>query len=397
LNRRQPITYSFTLLFSLILISGCALVPTSRSDQAAGEAPTPTPIPTAIVPTKPTYKVQTGEVVDELTFSGRISPILEEELFFRTNGRVRAVFAKRNEMIEQGFVIAELENDALERELLSAELTLGRAQTILAAAEQELDYSRRIAQANVEIEQIKLASMQAELAPDPSAIAIQQKQIEMVQISVERLESGVDSLLVNDVERAQLDVDKLKTEIAEAQITAPFDGQLLSVSLTPGQAIEGFQPVVVLADVANLEVSADLLSDQMTKLVEGMTANVVLVSRPGEILLGKIRQLPYPYGSGGRGQEVEDMDKSTRFTLENSAQAAGFTLGDLVRITVELERKADVLWLPPQALRVFDGRRFAVVQDGEAQRRVDVTVGILTQERVEIKEGLQEGQTVVGQ
>ena len=397
MNRRQPITYSFTLLFSLILISGCALVPTSRSDQAAGEAPTPTPIPTAIVPTKPTYKVQTGEVVDELTFSGRISPILEEELFFRTNGRVRAVFAKRNEMIEQGFVIAELENDALERELLSAELTLGRAQTILAAAEQELDYSRRIAQANVEIEQIKLASMQAELAPDPSAIAIQQKQIEMVQISVERLESGVDSLLVNDVERAQLDVDKLKTEIAEAQITAPFDGQLLSVSLTPGQAIEGFQPVVVLADVANLEVSADLLSDQMTKLVEGMTANVVLVSRPGEILLGKIRQLPYPYGSGGRGQEVEDMDKSTRFTLENSAQAAGFTLGDLVRITVELERKADVLWLPPQALRVFDGRRFAVVQDGEAQRRVDVTVGILTQERVEIKEGLQEGQTVVGQ
>jgi hypothetical protein len=128
-----------------------------------------------------------------------------------------------------------------------------------------------------------------------------------------------------------------------------------------------------------------------------MPAQVVLVSRPGEILPGKVRQLPYPYGSGGRGQEVEDMDKSTRFTLETSALEAGFNLGDLVRITVELERKADVLWLPPQALRVFDGRRFAVVQDGEAQRRVDVTVGIQTQERVEIEEGLEEGQVVVGQ
>jgi len=379
------------------LASGCSLLPAGRSDTAASEAPTPTPIPTAIVPTKPIYTVQVGEVVDELTFSGRISPILEEELFFRAAGRVRAVFAKRNDMITEGTVIAELENDALERELLSAELTMARAQTILDAAEQELEYSRRIAQANLEIEQIKLASMQAEQVPDPNAIAIQQKQIEMSQIGIERLASGVDSLLVNDVERAQLDVTKLKTEIAEAQIVAPFDGQLLSVSLTPGQAIDGFQPVVVLADVDNLEVSADLLSDQMTKLVEGMPAQVVLVSRPGEILPGTVRQLPYPYGSGGRGQEVEDMDKSTRFTLETSALEAGFNLGDLVRITVELERKADVLWLPPQALRVFDGRRFAVVQDGEAQRRVDVTVGIQTQERVEIKEGLEEGQVVVGQ
>jgi len=396
LNRPQFTTY-ITLLFVAILAGGCSLLPAGRSDTAASEAPTPTPIPTAIVPTKPTYTVQKGEVVDELTFSGRISPILEEELFFRAAGRVRAVFAKRNDMITAGTVIAELENDALERELLSAELTLARAQTILDAAEQELEYSRRIAQANMEIEQIKLASMQAEQVPDPNAIAIQQKQIEMSQIGIERLASGVDSLLVNDVERAQLDVTKLKTEIAEAQIVAPFDGQLLSVSLTPGQAIDGFQPVVVLADVDNLEVSADLLSDQMTKLVEGMPAQVVLVSRPGEILPGTVRQLPYPYGSGGRGQEVEDMDKSTRFTLEASALEAGFNLGDLVRITVELERKADVLWLPPQALRVFDGRRFAVVQDGEAQRRVDVTVGIQTQERVELETGLEEGQVVVGQ
>src|SRR5438128_12581777 len=103
----------------------------------------------------------------------------------------------------------------------------------------------------------------------------------------------------------------------------------------------------------------------MSKLVEGMSANIVLVSRPGEILKGKVRQLPYPYGSGGRGIKVEDQDKSTRFSVQTSAKNAGFTLGDLVRITVQLERKVDVLWLPPQALRVFEGRRFAVVQDGD--------------------------------
>ena len=398
---RQQITHSISLLFVAIMISGvvssCALLPTGRSDRAASEAPTPTPIPTAIVPTKPTYKVAKGEVVDELTFSGRISPVLEKELFFRTDGRVRTVFSKRNEMIKQGTVIAELENDALERDLKSAELELERAQVTLDAAKRELEFNLRVAKDNLEIEQIKLASLQAAQTPDANAIAIQQKQIDLAQIAVDRLDRGVDPLVANDLTRNQLAVEKLKTQIAEAEITAPFNGQLLSVSLSPGQEVKGYQAVVVLADVNNLEVSADLLSDQMTKLVEAMPANIVLVSRPGEILKGKVRQLPYPYGSGGRGIKVEDQDKSTRFSVEKSAKDAGFALGDLVRITVELERKANVLWLPPQALRVFEGRRFAVVQDGDAQRRVDVTVGIQTQERVEIKEGLKEGQVVVGQ
>jgi len=36
-----------------------------------------------------------------------------------------------------------------------------------------------------------------------------------------------------------------------------------------------------------------------------------------------------------------------------------------------------------------------VVQDGEVQRRVDVTTGIESTDRVEIEEGLSEGQIVI--
>ena len=71
-------------------------------------------------------------------------------------------------------------------------------------------------------------------------------------------------------------------------------------------------------------------------------------------------------------------------------------MGDLVDVTVTVERKDDVLWLPPQAIRNFNGRRFAVIQDGDVQRRVDIKIGIQAEERVEIEEGLQAGQTVVG-
>jgi multidrug efflux pump subunit AcrA (membrane-fusion protein) len=379
------------------LLGGCALLPTVNTDRSTDGLPTPTPIPTAIVPTKPTYQVQRGEIVNELEFSGRISPVLEEDLFFRASGRVRSVFNKRNDMVSEGDVLAELEIDALERELEAAELELERARVHLQQAEQDNAYNLEVARTNLEIADLELQAMRSGVAPDQTGIAVQEKQIALARLEIERLEAGVDPLLISDVTRAELAVTKLHAEIAESQIIAPFDGQLLSMSLTPGQAVDAYQPVASLADIENLEVSADLISTQMEDLVEGMAARIILVSRPGVMLDGAVRQLPYPYGSGGRGNTIEDMDKSTRISIDAAAQDEGFALGDLVRVNVELERKDDVLWVPPQALRIFDGRRFALLQDGEVQRRVDVQVGIETPDRVEIESGLEEGQVVVGQ
>ena len=393
----RPILHWVSSALVIALAGGCALLPAVNTDRSTDGLPTPTPIPPAIVPIKPTYTVQRGEVVDRLEFSGRISPVLEEDLFFRSSGRVRAVLAKRNEMVTTGQVLAELEIDGLERELEGAQLELERAQVRLVQADDSHTYAVQVAQTNLEIAQLRLESMRNGVAPDQIAIAIQEREVQLAQLEVDRLAAGIDPLLRSDVTRAEFAVQKLEAEIDEARIIAPFDGQLLSMSLSPGQGIEAYVPAATLADVTHLEVSADLVSNQMQELVEGMASEIFLVSRPGVILTGTLRQLPYPYGSGGRGTTVEDMDKSTRVTIAASALDAGFELGDLVRVTVELERKTDVLWLPPQALRIFDGRRFALLQDGEVQRRVDVEVGIEALDRVEIESGLEEGQLIVGQ
>lgn len=387
----------FPIALSLIL-SGCALLPAGRSAEIAANEATPTPIPTSVIPVKPTYTVKIGEILRERTFSGRIAPVVEEALFFRSGGRIRNVYASRNDFVTAGQIIADLEIDDLERELTSAQLNLERAQSRLYSAEKELEFQRRSAQINLEITNLRLLNLRTESPDDNFGISVQNKQVELAQIALERLSEGVDPLLINDVARAQLQVEKLQNAIADATITALFDGQLLSVSLTAGRPVNAFDPVVSLADITNLEVKADLISDQMNELAEEMPVEVSLVGRPGEILSGHIRRLPYPFGSGGSG-EVIDPDKSTRITIEQppDAEETDLELGDLVQVRVELERKDAALWLPTQAIRIFDGRRFVVVQDGEIQRRVDVKVGIQTNERVEIEEGLEEGQVVVGQ
>lgn len=450
------------LWIALVAMTGCALLPTGRSRATAEEVPTPTPIPTPIVPTKPTYTVKRGKVVKKLTFTGRIAPVEERELFFRTSGRVRNVFVKRDDMVKAGQVLADLEIDDLERELTSAQLELERAQVRLEAAEAELEANIRRAEINLEIARLRLEAIRAndptprkaqaeadlekaqialqQAQEDYNAIAwrndraasreaaalqqatlnyaqakaaydlaiqaiaqwqydvaIQERQVELAQIALDELKRGVDPLLKNDVERALLKVQKLEAAIADAQIIAPFDGQVMSISLTEGRPVDAFKPVAIVADPSQLEVSADLVSTQLQELAEGMPVTVTLVSRPGEEIPGYIRRLPYPYGGGGRSDSLDEEDKSTRVALDLSGRSVDFELGDLTRVTVILEEKDDVLWLPPQAVRTFEGRRFVVIQDGEAQRRVDVKVGIEGEDRVEIEDGLTEGQVVIGQ
>jgi multidrug efflux pump subunit AcrA (membrane-fusion protein) len=384
-----------SLALSITLLAGCALLPATRSEQVAGE-PTPTPIPTTAIALKPTYQVQSGEVVKTTKFAGRISPVVEEELYFRADGRIRSVFFRRNETVKQGDVVAELEIDALERELVAAELELQRAQVALDEAKRKLEYDRLVAQKQLEIAQIRLDGIDADRNSTRAEVEAQRKAVELAQIELERIGSEVSPLLTGDLERAAYAVEKLNQTIAESQIIAPFDGMLLSLTLTPGQAVTAYAPVATLADPQALEISANILSDQLQLLAEGMPVTMELASRPGQKLDGAIRRLPYPYGSGGSGQTLEEKDKSTRVTVNATAEEAGFALGDLVNVTAIIERKDGVVWVPPQAIRNFNGRRFAVVQDGDVQRRVDVEIGIQAEDRVEIETGLEVGQTVVG-
>jgi RND family efflux transporter MFP subunit len=393
--KQDNFTRAFLAMMVIVLLAGCAMLPATRSEQVASEA-TPTPIPTAQIALKPTYTVQQGDVVKTTTFAGRISPVVEEELFFRADGRVRSVFFRRNEPVKKDDVIAELEIDALERELVAANLELERAQTVLTEAERALEFDRRAAEIRLEMEKARLDGVKRDPNSTRADEAAQEMAVQMAQLDLERLGADVSPLLRGDVTRAQYAVEKLTEEIAESQITAPFDGLILSLTLSPGQAVQAYQPVVTLADPATLEVSANILGDQLQLLAEEMPVTMILSSRPGQLLHGVVRRLPYPFGSGGSGQTIEEKDKSTRVTIEESAADAGYALGDLVRVTAEVERRDNVVWIPPQAVRNFNGRRFAVVQDGDVQRRVDVKIGVQGEERVEIEEGLEVGQTVVG-
>ena len=497
-----------------LLLALAAACSSSGSPGSAGDA-TPTPLPTPVVLEKPTYTVELGTVVETLEFTGRASPVQEQELFFETGGNVSAVNVARGDWVKAGDVLAELEVDDLEKQLAQKQINLETSQLKLEQA--QIDAVEAITTSLTKLEQAEanlktakltsandLASARASVASAETSLAnaklnltiVQnsdvvaknprdrlneyewyqvnyaemEKKYQAGQITKERLDLEYNNLmeakekyetaviqaelalsqaeaqitqaeenlrqakaklsellaagtvdeaeaavgqaqkdyeqaiadadpssynlrlLVLDLEQAKLDIQDLEDQIASARLTAPFDGQILSLNVKAGDAVAAYDAVGVVADPTKLEITAELGSEELSEMALEQQARITLRNRPGETFDGIVRQLPYPYG----GTTIDTGD-DTATHIEITSEIT-LTVGELATVSIILQQKENVLWLPPAAIRTYQGRNFCVVQNPDGtQQRVDVLLGIVTDERVEIVSGLSQGQVLVGE
>ncbi len=183
-------------------------------------------------------------------------------------------------------------------------------------------------------------------------------------------------------------MDGFQAQVNRARVVAPFDGRVLSLGISEATQVRAFHPVVTLAGQEGLEVTANLSQRDLLDVAIGMTATVELANAPGQVIPAEVRMLPRMTGP------VEDRDPAIHIRLLN-AEGLDLEIDDLTTVRIILGERHDVLWLPPEAIRIYEGRRFVVVREGETQRRADVTIGVIGKERVEILEGLEEGRIVI--
>jgi len=279
--------------------------------------------------------------------------------------------------------------EKLEKARAQAQLALRQAEGQVTQAEESLRQAKA-----------KLVELQGQPSVADAEAALEQAEADYEQAVADAdPESYNMRLLALDLEQAQLDIQDLENQIASAQLVAPFDGQILSLNIDPGDAVQAYSTVGVVADPDALEITAELGSEDLSQMAINQEAVITLRNRPGQTFSGSVRQLPYPYG--GTTVDTGDDDAAVHVAIEDQAApsaAVDMTLGELAAVSIVLQEKEDVLWLPPAAIRTYQGRDFVVIQlaDG-SQKRVDVLLGIITDERVEIAAGLEEGQTVVGE
>lgn len=378
------------MLFATLMLTGCASQATFGDAITQGE---PTPIPTPVVPSKPVYQVERGKIVYERRFFGRIAPVVTEEFGFLIDGRVLETYVEAGAEVVEGEVLAQLNTAALENQLLAAEEELAIATSIFESADNQARFDSRRAALNLQMAQLRLDHALTQAADPPTDdeelnVSLLTIQRDLVLVAIDELSDGVDPQLRFDVARAQKRVDEINAAIANASLVSPMTGRLIYFEPDPGDPMIAHEPIAVVADLSVLEITDEMSPEDLNELAEGMPLSIKRAAVPGNVYSGAIVSLPSPYGLATDGY--------VHVAFDEQPPADEFKVGDRMNFTVLIEERDDVLWLPSSAIRQFSGRNFIVVQNEGVQRRVDVRLGLEGDGRVEILEGAEEGQTVIG-
>lgn len=296
--------------------------------------------------------------------------------------------------------ITEEGRESYRTKLVEAERAMREAERGVAQAQRKLDQMRgdEIVKNDEATEKVREAQRKLDALMNGSGnkeLIAAQRAVESKQLALEEAREGSFNAQLKAVETAQRAVEKARKKVEDGRVTAPQDGEVVALNIGEGDTVEAFSPVVEIADLSRLEVAAELGGDQMRQLQEGQPVEISLLARPDVVMPASIRLMPAPYGSGSSGT-VETRDRRTHFEISDT-KGQELTPGAVAKIRIVLEHKDDVLLLPPEAVRAFEGRRFVVVREGDRERRVTVKVGIETEEAVEITEGLKAGDVIVGQ
>ena len=201
---------------------------------ACGQNSTPTLIPTIVLSSKPAASSNT------VNASGEVVPVKKASLSFPMTGVV------------DGVVVQEGDRVSVSQTLVTLNTTI-------------LD-------ANVKAEQADLNAAQTQV-----------KYLKRIGTDQEHIDASMA-----DVERAQASLDSATATLKQATLTAPFDGTIASVDISPAETVVPGQVVIMIGDLSQFQVeTTDLSERDVTNVQSGQSANI-FVQALNQTLTGKV-------------------------------------------------------------------------------------------------------------
>ena len=211
---------------------------------------------------------------------------------------------------------------------------------------------------------------------------------------LETLEAGPDptAVLVQEAALASsaLSLKEVRDDLARVTLVAPFDGVVTGLAIEPGDTVTAAASALTLVDPGALEVTAFVSELDVLRVRPGQVAAVTLAAAPLEAVTGRVEEI-------GLFSVTQAGIVSYPVTIAIDRNALlSFRDGMSVSVTIEVERKENVVVVPVGALR-RDGTRQSVqmvADDGLTDTRF-VDVGAVDAFFAEITRGVREGAFVV--
>ena len=211
--------------------------------------------------------------------------------------------------------------------------------------------------------------------------ALQTGRVKIIRASKDRLAAlGLPNPVIKEIER---------TRKAKQKITylAPQDGIVSALNIADGMHVTAKTTTVSLADLSTVWLVVDVFETQVSQIEEGLIAEVRLSYQPDQLWNGKIAYI-YP--------QIDEKTRTlkARLVFDNPNELLKPNMYADVRLFGN--KKPNVLSIPREALiQTGSSERVILALGGGQFQPVEVTSGIESGERVEILDGLREGEKIV--
>jgi RND family efflux transporter MFP subunit len=323
-----------------------------------------TPMPVDMAP------VSRHEVIDYVTVVGNLIGQATVDVVPRVGGRIDSIPVKLGDRVTRGQTIAKIEDDQIKEQI-----------------------NQRMASLEVNKANVTQRESDAKLAETIfQRMKVQYDRDLLSKQLLEDAEAKYNTAVSNvGVAKAQLvqmqsSVDELKITLANTTVTSPVDGFVSKRVLDQG-AFAGANTVILsVVDIGVVRMVANLVEKDVKRVHSGVSALVEVDAFPGEQFTGQVSRVAPVFDPATRTAPMEIEVPNPGFRLKPGMYAR-------VRLTVD--RRPNALTVPRGAVADLEGKRGVFMLENGVARFHEVKTGLQDNERVEVLEGLTEGQRVV--
>ena len=353
--------------------------------------------------------VERATMTRSVVATGKIEPISKVEIKSKANGIIEKLFVDVDQVVTPGQVLAELDRENLTARVREARANLQAAEAAHTAAVAQLRkneveaeapdvaFARRNYERAQQLSEQKLVSASSlDEARNALEQAENRKRAAAGQLAI--AQARVAEATAN-VAQARAAVERADEELANATIKAPIRATVLTRDVELGSPVSSILNlganatlVMTLGDIDQVFVRGKVDEADIGRVRLGQHARITTETFRERVFEGQVTQIS-PIGV--------EKDNVTTFEVEVSIANAGKELKANMTANAEiiLEELPNSLLLPEGAV-VYDAQRRAFVDVVDAaerngRRRIPVKVGVGNGTRIQVLDGLKEGDKVV--
>lgn len=306
---------------------------------------------------------------DGITANGYVVARTKASVSSKILGRLAWIGVTEGSRVKEGEVIARIEDAEYAAAAATAQANVGQFEAQLAQAKRELKRSQSLRADN--------------LVPEAA--------LEAAQTSVEVLTAQLGSA------RAQAKL--AEANLANTRVLAPFSGTVLRKDAEVGEIVAPSSAgggltrtaIVTMADLQTLEVEVDVNEAYIAQVRNGQDARITLDAYPDTSFVGRVRQV-VPTADRQKATvlvKVSILDRDPRILSEMGAKVVFVSRG------ADRAAAPRRVLAPAAAVVQENGVAHVWVVDKDAVRRVNVDAGAARGDKLEIRQGLSGGESLV--